>query len=332
MKTRQNILFRFSGGKAKGKELGMGHVYRCLNLARCLKRHNLYFLIEDFGGVEKIIREADFTNIIRLKKNADIDQDVKKLIKLVNQYNIEKIIVDKYKIKLNYLKKIRNHAKLIVISDLNKTDFPGDLVINGFIGLKNELRKNKYGVTTLTGVKYQILNEKFAKIKKAQKKYELITSFGGFDEHGISNIVIKEIKKLKPNIKVKIILGPATQKINELSPTTKRYITVLGETNDMQKEMSTAKIGLCAGGMTTYEFASQKIPFGIICQEKHQLITAREWEKRKIAVNLGLINENTSQKLEKFLLNIISRKFEGSKKRICDGKGASRVAKKIITL
>ena len=332
MKTKQNILFRFSGGKAKGKELGLGHVYRCLNLAKCLKKHNLFFLIEDFGGVEKIIKHEGFTQIFKLPKNVGYTSDIKKTIEIIDQKNIDKVIVDKYKIKLNYLNKIKNYCKLIVISDLNRIDFPGDLVVNGFIGLREGLRKNRYGVQTLTGVKYQIINEKFKTIKKSRKKFGLVTSFGGFDEHGISNIVLKEIIKLKPNYKTKIILGPVTKKIKKLSSLEKKFITIVKKTNDMQKEISSAKVGLCSGGITSYEFASQNIPFGIICQERHQLITAKEWQKKKIAANLGLINSRTNQSLRKFLEKISSKKIQQHKKRICDGKGAERVSKKILSI
>lgn len=332
MKTKQNILFRFSGGKTKGKELGFGHVYRCLNLAKSLKTHNLFFLIEDFGGVEKIITQAGFTQIFKLPKNVNNNSDINKSIGIINQNNIDKVIVDKYKIKLSYLNKIKNHCKLIVISDLSRIDFPGNLVINGFIGLKNRIIKNQYGVQTLTGVKYQIINKKFKTIKKSQKKIGLVTTFGGFDEHGISNIVIKEIIRIKPNYKTKIILGPATKKIKKLSSLESKFITIVKKTNDMQKEISSASVGLCSGGITSYEFASQKIPFGIICQEKHQLITAKEWQKKKIATNLGLIHSLNHQDLRKFLDDISSKKILQSKKRMCDGRGAERVSKKILSL
>ena len=33
-------------------------------------------------------------------------------------------------------------AKLIILTDLFKTDFPADLVVNGFIGFKNKSIKN----------------------------------------------------------------------------------------------------------------------------------------------------------------------------------------------
>ena len=42
------ILFRTSGGRIQKKELGLGHIYRCINLSKEISSHDLTFLIEDF--------------------------------------------------------------------------------------------------------------------------------------------------------------------------------------------------------------------------------------------------------------------------------------------
>jgi len=333
LKKKQNILFCFSGGKATGKELGMGHVYRCLNLAKCMKSNNLFFLVEDFGGVANVIRDAGFSQILKLPKNVNYTSDVHNSIEAIIQNNIGKVIVDKYKIKLNFIKKLKKHSKIIVISDLKRIDYPADLVINGFVGFKNKIVQNRYGVLSLIGPKYQILNNNFKTIKKTPKRFGLITTFGGYDEHGISNIVMKEIIMFKPNFKTKIILGPSTKNLRKLSLKERKYVKVKKKTKDMQKEISDSRFGLCAGGITSYEFASQNLPFGIICQEKHQLTTAREWEKKKVAVNLGLVGSRTHIKLNKILKAIVAEKIlQKNSNKICDGKGAERVAKKILAL
>jgi spore coat polysaccharide biosynthesis predicted glycosyltransferase SpsG len=52
------------------------------------------------------------------------------------------------------------------------------------------------------------------------------------------------------------------------------------------------------------------IPFAIICQNKHQVITAKEWEKKKIAKNLGIINKNTRKKIDEYLTSVIENKIK----------------------
>ena len=58
-----NILIRTAGGKETKQELGLGHIYRCLNLAKELKPNKINFLLEDFGEAKKIIEERGFKNI-----------------------------------------------------------------------------------------------------------------------------------------------------------------------------------------------------------------------------------------------------------------------------
>ena len=51
------ILFRTSGGRNPKRELGFGHIYRCVNLCKELSSHEILFLIEDYGTVSSILKE-----------------------------------------------------------------------------------------------------------------------------------------------------------------------------------------------------------------------------------------------------------------------------------
>ena len=43
-----NILIRTAGGKETNQELGLGHIYRSLNLGKELRPNKINFLLEDF--------------------------------------------------------------------------------------------------------------------------------------------------------------------------------------------------------------------------------------------------------------------------------------------
>ena len=109
----------------------------------------------------------------------------------------------------------------------------------------------------------------------------------------------------------------------------------MNETKNMRKEISETSFGFCAGGITTYEFATMNIPFAIICQYKHQLLTAKAWEKRKIAYNLGLPSNNTNIKIHKILNKIFSGDInlvQDKGHSVVDGFGAKRAANEILKL
>ena len=101
----------------------------------------------------------------------------------------------------------------------------------------------------------------------------------------------------------------------------------------MKKEISHAEFGICSGGITTYEFTSLGVPFVIICQYKHQLKTAREWQKRNIALNFGLPNKQTRSKIQNLIKKIVENKVPVKpNKFIVDGLGAKRVAHEILKI
>jgi len=334
-KRKLRILIRTSGGKAPKKELGMGHIFRMVNLAKYLHEHEIFFLIEDYGNIKQFLLQKKIKNIFLIKKKGNIDYDIKKTLQLIKKINPDITIVDKYKTKNSYLRKIGKFSKLVYISDLYNINFPVDLVVCGFIGFDSGKVLNKFSTKCLVGPRYQILNNSFIKKNKKEKKYQLLATFGGYDENNIVEILLKELLEQKNKIKTKIILGPSTKKsarLKILQKNTKKFVKIINYAKDMEKEIADAEFGLCSGGMTTYEFACKKIPFGIICQVKHQLKTAAVWEKKGIAKNLGIVGKKTPKRIREFLQLIEEDKFRVKNTSIVDGLGASRVSNEILRL
>lgn len=189
----------------------------------------------------------------------------------------------------------------------------------------------------MLGPKFQILNNQFSKKSKSKsKKWNLLITFGGYDEKRITDRLIEILPKYLEKIKIKIILGPVARKNKKLLVLEKKFrknLLIKKATKDMANEMKDVKYGLCTGGLTTYEFASMNIPFGIITDEKHQIITAKNWEKLGYGKNLGMADKISDQKIYSFLEQISQGKLLTSKKNsVIDGKGSSRVANEILKM
>lgn len=333
--TKINILFRVSGGRAKNKEYGLGHIYHAMNLASQLKDYNIFFLVEDFGTAIRLLRNHGYKNLFSLKKEIDVESDVSKTLEIIKEKEITILIVDKHDLKAKkYVKKMRNFIKTIVILDTKKTDYDADLIINGFIGFQNQKTTNRYGRKCLLGPLYQILNNKYEqKTNLTKKNYDILATFGGFDENNIVKILYDAIEPYLNKIRIKIIVGYASIKSKKLRLMEIKYrknLKVISSTKNLKKEIQSAKFGICGGGITTYEFATLNIPFAIICQYKHQVQTAREWSKKGVAYNLGLPNKTTKRKLQRLFEDIVAGNVPKLKQKITvDGFGAKRVAKEI---
>ena len=329
----EKILFRTSGGRIREKELGLGHVFRCINLGYQLKPHRIQFLIEDYGSVSSVLQEHGFKKIFNLIPGLSINDDIKKTTTHILKNNISILIVDKYGLTNRYIQALKKIVHVVVISDLKNIEYDADLVIDGFIGFNNKITKNKFKTKCLLGPKYQILHQQYNKIQNYKKKYDLLITLGGFDANNLLEIILKKIIKYEKKIKIKIILGHATKKTSILKKfvTKNNEITIINKTNNMKKEISSTKFGICAGGITTYEFATLHIPFAIVCQYKHQIFTAKEWHKRKIAKNLGFIQKD-SKKIDIFLNQLMQNKIILNKSNLVDGLGSQRVSKEILKM
>ena len=329
----EKILFRTSGGRIRKKELGLGHVFRCINLGYQLKSHQIQFLIEDYGSVSPLLHEHGFKKIFNLIPGISINDDIKKTVAHILKNKITILIVDKYGLTNLYVKTLKKIVRVVVISDLKNIEYDSDLVINGFIGFNNKIKTNKFKIKCLLGPKYQILNQQYAKKQHYKKKYDLLITVGGFDANNLLEIILKKISKYEKKIKIKIILGHATKNKSVISKfiTKSNEITIINKTNNMKKEISSTKFGICAGGITTYEFAALHIPFAIVCQYKHQIFTANEWHKRKIAKNLGFIQKEP-KKIDLFLNHLMQNKIILNHSNLVDGLGSKRVAIEILNL
>lgn len=327
------ILFRTSGGRITKKELGLGHIFRCINLSNQFQNHKIQFLIEDYGSVSSILKNHGFKNIFNLNPGISDDFDIKQTLDYILKNNIDLLIIDKYGLTNKYVQAVKKFVKTIVISDLKNISYDADLIINGFIGFDNKIFYNKFNIKCCLGPKYQILNLQYAEINNYKKKYDLLITLGGFDAHNLLELILKKLIIYEEKLKIRVILGHATKKSNKFNIFLKKYpqINIINKTNNMKKEIASAKFGICAGGITTYEFAVLHVPFAIVCQYEHQIITAREWQKRKIAKNLGFIQKN-DKKISIFLDELITNKIILHSTQLVDGLGSKRVAKEILKI
>ncbi len=300
-----------------------------------MKKHSIYFLVEDYGGVRDVLKDNQRLNLYTLKKDLEVKEELKKTLDLIKEKKIDILIIDRYKTKKRFVNGIKKFVKTIIISDLKIIDYNADLIVNGFIGFKNRIFTNNYGSTCLLGPKYQLLNQKYErKSIQKNKKYDLLITMGGFDDKRIIETICKEVSPYLDKLKVKIILGPVTiksKKIQKLELQFKDNLDVILKTKNMKKEILNCKFGICGGGITSYEFVNMGVPFAIICQYKHQLQTATYWQKNNVGLNLGLPNKHLRNKLQNLFQNILNDRVPLKPNiSIVDGLGARRVSRAIL--
>ena len=112
MSHKKSILFRISGGRAKNKELGLGHIYRAMNLSMNLQDYQIHFLVEDYGGALNVLKKNKKKHIHRLKNNADLNEDIEATCTIIDREKIDLLIVDKFdKVTKSYVTKMKKFIK-----------------------------------------------------------------------------------------------------------------------------------------------------------------------------------------------------------------------------
>ena len=341
------IVFRVDGNK----KIGLGHLARCLALSHEIKRRidcDILFLMKDSNDVAKEVLKYGYKIESRFPKGL-----------------VDIFITSVPNISQKYLVKVRERTRwIVVIDDSARTQYAADIVVK--CSLVPELNKfsQKLKPRFLIGPNYIILNKEFQKLHSRKKKINpevksILVTVGGSDVNNLTPKIMEALDELT-DIKKTVVVGPVFEQKGKLK-SNKGYNLKYGVSN-MAELMFFSDLAIIGGGTTLYELACVGTPGIVLCQTNHQLSTAKCFEKKGAIINLisdrnltkeaiisnvkslmknkekklGLsenLTEETIISNVKFLMKNKEKreKMSSAGKKIVDGKGAGRVADKILS-
>ena len=193
------------------KEVGMGHLMRCLALADMLNEHfKIHFVIStDSPEVISLISLNDYV-VSKMDDCYDL-RDSSKIRDLVKYADI--IVLDFYNLTEQYQIAIKkNHQKLVCIDDLHEIHFYCDLIIN----VSNSVKTNDYSCESYTnlllGSNYVLLRNTF--LQKAilkPRNLDAVTSvfinMGGADIQNNTLKFLKAVTSIPEVRQIHVVLG-----------------------------------------------------------------------------------------------------------------------------
>lgn len=324
---KKNILIRLEGYK----EIGMGHIYRGIQLASTLFEHNVVFAISERSklAIDKI-RELNYTCHI-IHNDKDLDE-------ILEQEHIDIVVNDILNTNRNYIDMLKSHGcRVVNLEDLGDGIQSADIVINDLYTKQNDL-PNCYW-----GQKYYCIKDEFliaTPREHSDEVKEVLIMFGGTDPGNVTEKAITAIGQLPSNYKnihYTVILGAGNKnmaKIQNLVKSLNINATVLKDVTVVSEYMAKADLALSSQGRTMFELAHMTVPTIVVAQNERELCHEFGYISNGF-INLGIadeLDENTIRETLIWLINSpkIRKQIKNKMQSFEIEKGIYRVKKLIL--
>ena len=305
-KSFLNYKIVFRCDSADIPEIGTGHLYRSIIIAKFLKKKfslkskEILFVVKNKGKYSKNLKILKKYNFQILKINSSIKNYSSKEIVLLRKIKANLLIIDRLgEVTKNFYVKIKdNYKKKIIIDDssINRKLF--DLSLNPLIQDVPIFKGCKIGY------KYLILDI-LKKVKhKTKNSNNIFLFFGGFDKKNLTKKVFNVLKKI--NFKLNIYLPKIFKEKIYLNQSIHNVIFFKSEKYFL--ELEKANIAITAGGIGLFDAILKNKKVICIPQYKHQEINAKKIARTKAINFINSDDKNFASNLVNIFLKIYKDK------------------------
>lgn len=312
-----------------GKQMGFGHVTRCLSLYQAFENRGFApeFFISGDISIQSVLGNCRFRLL-------DWVEDIEEILPVVRDAEI--VLVDSYLASETVINRIAEQAKEIAfLDDTARMEYPKGFVINWSIGATDLDYREKENVRYLLGPKYISLREPFWKVPEREFHEEVqrvMLSFGGDDSKDITPKALTMLVWDYPDLKKSVVVGNAFNNIEsiEVAADENTEFIYAPDAGGMKRVMSESDIAICSGGQTVYELARVGVPAVVVSVADNQVNNVKAWERTGFIENAGKWTDeklfhNISNKFKILMDPERRREAAASGRRTVPGKGAHRL-------
>ena len=317
------------------KNIGFGHITRCLSLYQEFEEYNIHpnFIIHGDDSLTGLLQGTNYELI---------DWMEIKNIFLGNITGSDIGIIDSYLANNEFYEQFSKSFRIPVYIDDNKRiDYHKGIVVNGNIHALSLNYPTKENVIYRLGTHYTPLRKEFydvpEKVIHEEVKSILIT-FGGDDIRDITPKVLKLLTEYYPNSKKNVIIGQGFKNRTEINNVVDKNTTLtLNATGAQMKEfMLECDIAISAGGQTLYELARIGVPNITVVVAQNQLESVIGWQKTGFTEYAGWWEDsNILDRIKNGLdkLKDVNKRIEINRigKALIDGRGSERIVEFILS-
>lgn len=362
MTRARNILIRCDASA----EIGTGHVRRCISLASALRElgMEITFVVRDLGVNYAAIFDSQWQfhllpapadhfqmryDRVPYSHWAGVQQalDATQTIGVFSGIPVDWIIVDHYAFDADWHERVRKGlgCKIAVIDDLADRQLATDILIDHNLHpdhVAKYLEVVEAGTLILGGPEYALLGSAYADARKYQfsRKVRSIGVFmGGANPGKASEAVLRAINCAKFEGQVEVVSTTSAPFIDELivAVEARENVELSVDIPDLADFFGRHDLQIGAGGGALWERFSLGAPtIGVICAE-NQRHSIPHLERVGALVGFDFLQKgpNLEQELGAVIAKLVQepdqrKLLSAVAKRLVDGKGAKRVAEKLI--
>lgn len=332
------------------KEIGMGHIMRCLSIAAALNKcgREVCFILADENASTLLENLGYHYRVLHSLYNK-LNEELDSFQFLLAEEKPEFLIIDSYYVTMEYLKEVREYTRTVYIDDKHMFPYPTDIIINyniyGDMIPYKEMEGRAY-LQVLSGVSYVPLRAQFGEVPYSVREQvqDVLITTGGSNKYNITGKILEEVllhtdaKKLQYHVISGIFdeFWPMLHEMEEKYPNIHIYQNVANMAALMQK----CDIAITAGGSTMYELCAVGVP--IICfsfVDNQERIVETFVHKDLVCYGGNYLKEH-----EKLFVNVaqnvsfLSRNkevrmcYSRKERQLVDGRGAERIAKALCEM
>lgn len=340
------------------KEIAMGHVMRCITIAKQLIKRGcrVLFLTADEWARETI-SEAGMDQICLHTRWDWMEEELPRLRQILTMAGIKTLLVDSYQATKAYFEGLNDLVRIVRIDDCFDPVCPVDVLINYNAYYVRFPYEETYADKTrlLLGTDYVPLREEFVRgdsVKAAGEGEEnerefsvLLASGGGDTQDALMGLLQKVVEdKAFENVTFYVIVGELHPRGDEIELFSMEYehprIKVYRPCKDVAGLMAKCDAAVSAAGTMLFELSAMGVPTVFFRTADNQRFDREFFGEEERMLYAGDIRQDREgcfsavcENLKKLMADpALRERMREALFKVTDGHGAERVAEEIAKL
>lgn len=327
------VLMRCDGSAA----LGLGHVRRCLSVARSLRDREGFgvrFAMKDDALALEPVRAAGFAIDVMPAGVKEIDW----LLSLAEVHKPLATVLDvRTDLSATSVMRLKGADTLVaLIDDGSARRLAADASFYPPVPQVFQLNWQGAEAEPYVGWEWVVLgHETMPPFTRREGRPRVVVSMGGSDPHGLTRVAVRALASLDATFDVTVVVGPgADSRVEaEVAKIAPRF-TIVRSPNDLPLLMSQADLGLISFGVTAYELAAIGVPAVYMCLSEDHAQSASAFARAGMGVSLGVASRVSEVEIADVITELLGdaehlRAMTAAGRMNVDSRGAARIAEHI---